>query len=115
MYPDYIIKADPYPVSVLVFTTIKGWDEFLDNINMEIPVKGCLGKVSNLAHESGDEMFIMYLPKKASLLTIVHECLHLAYYALDYAGVKHDSYNHEALTYLQTHLIEQVLENRRNK
>ena len=41
--------------------------------------------------------------------TIYHECLHIGWWILDTHNVKIDTYNHEALTYLQGWLAEKVI------
>jgi hypothetical protein len=51
---------------------------------------------------------IILLPTKVSSSILAHEAIHAAYSILDYAHVKVDSDNHEALTYLVGYIMEEI-------
>lgn len=55
----------------------------------------------------GTAVAILLLPEIDDL-TLWHECLHAAWYALDVFGVKIDVDNHEVLAYQQGYLFEQI-------
>lgn len=42
--------------------------------------------------------------------SVHHEAIHTAWFILDYVGVKIDAENHEALTYLESHIASKVYE-----
>lgn len=63
--------------------------------------------------ETGDKAFIIRLspgirnPDNLAK-TIVHECLHMSWYVLDYVGVEIDADNHEAQAYLQEDIFDSI-------
>lgn len=71
-------------------------------------VNACANCVTDPA---GVDWFLAYIPNDCPFKTVAHEALHLAWYILDSYGVRVSINNHEALAYLQEHLVAQILVN----
>lgn len=103
--PDRVLDTGCYPVKVLVFTSKKKYQKYLKVFNNTEPLDDLIAEAS--VQELQKKWFSLYLPTQ-DICTVVHECLHMAWFVLDYVGVEIDQDNHEALAYLQEHLVKQL-------
>jgi len=71
--------------------------------------KPSTGQCSHYPLNNGAHVCVIWLFHKDPV-TIAHGTVHAAYMILDYVGVQHDLHNHEALAYLQSHLMEVCLD-----
>lgn len=62
----------------------------------------------DMAEGKNRNYFIMALPKKYNASTVVHECVHMAWYVLDYHQVELTRDNHEMLPMLVEELYNKV-------
>ena len=69
------------------------------------------GRVMTVTHkEDGYIHFLLILPSEVEASLLAHEAVHLAWDILEHVEVKVDYNNHEALTYLVGHIIDQTTE-----
>lgn len=106
------INVDVYSQEVLVFDGFKKLEKWIKKnpISQEEQEQldslmsyssGFAGICSTL---NGENYWFIVLKEK-DLITLTHECLHIAYMMLDAIGVEHDVENHEALCYLHHYIF----------
>lgn len=76
--------------------------DMMDDEDLNNPPKGAFTSCYN--------HYVMFIPKDASLMTIIHECLHAALTINEDVGINFLEENQEAITYLQEHIISLVLQ-----
>lgn len=103
------IKVDMFGQEVLLFDSRKDIDKWLkknpieSQEDFETSLDTCTG-LSGAVLTEDDAHWVVYLAEK-DLRTLTHECVHMAYFLLDVAGVEHDVTNHEVFAYLQDYLF----------
>lgn len=106
------IKIDLYGQEVKLFESFDEIDRYRRKhiiANEQDIVDGMnysAGFAGVIQHEEGQCEWFIALSDR-SLVTLSHECIHVAYMMLDMVGIQHDVTNHEALCYLQHYIFEQ--------
>lgn len=107
-----IIKADPFGFEILVWP---GVDNFIDGTNEIFDLKqekerdGADGLATYYENDiTGKRKFAIMIPAEWDEDTVWHECLHMCWFILDYAGVIINGDNHEIQCYLQQSLVQQI-------
>jgi hypothetical protein len=113
-YTVHRIPLHVYPASIYILlnTNIKDIcksleDEFkIDLSNLHDAEGGAL----ILENEKESiKVFSIILTPNCKVNTIYHEALHMSWYILDYFGVALDANNHEAQTYLQSYIGDEII------
>ena len=108
---DHVIYVDVYDTQVGVFTSSESWYAWHAARDLEPDdTQSAHGLACMLTDSSGTTWFIMYIPDGCRSETKAHECLHIAWNLLSHSDVKVDEENHEALAYLQAHLLRKLNE-----
>lgn len=67
-----------------------------------------IGRMVVLTGPKKQEHIVIMLANNSTNATIAHECLHAAYYIMDYIGQECPEDNHEVLAYLMSFLIKEI-------
>jgi hypothetical protein len=106
------INVDVYGQEILVFSSFKKLENWIKKNPVSEEEMNQLNQLMGHAHgfagicrtlDDQDHWFIVL--KEKDLITLTHECLHIAYMMLDAIGVEHDVENHEALCYLHHYIF----------
>lgn len=103
------IKIDMFSQEVLLFSSREAITKWLkknpieDQESFEESLDSCQGLSGGVSCVDSAH-WVIYLREK-DLVTLSHECVHLAYFLLDAVGVEHNVNNHEVFAYLQDHLF----------
>jgi len=106
------IKVKPFPGTVYVLIgTVDDINEELKRRQIrdynKIFTPGTDAAAVSVETHNGNAIAVLLTPDIDDL-TIIHECLHAAWYVLDLFGVDISVNNHEVLAYMQGHLYEEI-------
>jgi hypothetical protein len=110
MKPDYKFRVPIYHDSqIYLFFDERRFKEFVDkNTAYNVDKIGAINGYSMWNTNNTQTHFAIYtVPTCTS--TIYHESLHISWWILENHNVKIDEDNHEALTYLQGYIAEEII------
>lgn len=113
LYDRHVAKIQPYRTDLFVVPGAKDFQKVVKAVyGVKIPnseLRGAAGYVTAIENEvTGQVTFLLMVEKERNETAVWHEALHAAIMILDHVGVKISAKNHEALTYLQGHIVEEI-------
>lgn len=110
--PAKVIYVDALDAEIGIFTDRKALKSWFIERGLTDQAETTEDEVNNglafhVEDPKGGPHFVVFLPDDVPILTIAHEALHIAWYLLEFKGVKVDMNNHEALAYLQQYVFQQ--------
>ncbi|MGR3495237.1 hypothetical protein [Citreimonas sp.] len=106
--PDYVATADVFNVEIGVFWKRKRFSRWLRERGMQECDGAADGKAACVRDPEGVDWHVMLICDGAPEKTIVHECVHVADWIMDSAGVPCNAENTEIRAYLVAHIYQQV-------
>lgn len=106
---DFIIKVDMFnDCEIAIFHDRKKYVLWFSERKMKKGLAASYNAEAVMAEDpDGKPWFLMYIPEDVKPDCLAHECLHIAWYVLDWHGIKVKYNNHEMLTYLMAHIMKQ--------
>lgn len=107
-----VIHVDIYNYTVVVYiadTTAEAIKQVETDYSVTLnDTANTVGRMVVLTGPKQQENVVIMLAKDSTNATVAHECLHSAYYILDYIGQECTEANHEVLAYLMSFLIKEI-------
>ena len=111
--PVGIVKINLFGVSIGVFDTFKAYKSYHEKV-LKLDTEGvnirAIAAATVLVSDKSTHWFALIIPKKANIVTIAHECSHMADFIMDVHGVPISLDNTEIKAYLMAQIMQDVFD-----